>query len=1066
MTPLRIALAVTLASAMLAPAAAGDHDTSAPVVSYTLSGTLGTNGWYRSNVTIHWSATDPEGVTSSTCVIAQLVATEGTGTYSCTATSHGGTATGQVTLKIDKTLPSVPVGTAARSPDANGWYNHSVSVTFAGTDAVSGIDSCSGGVYSGPDSATASVAGTCTDRAGNTSSGAFGLDYDSTDPAATAGASRAPDANGWYNHSLSVSFTGTDALSGIGSCSGPASYSGPDTGSVSRSGACTDRAGNTSNPASLTFRYDSTAPQATAAASRGPDANGWYNRTLSVLFAQVPGDLSGPGSCSAAASYSGPDAASVTRSGTCTDAAGNTSAAASATFKYDATAPSSVSGTLARAPDSNGWYNRAVALSVTGTDALSGIDTCPGATYGGPDSATATVAGSCKDLAGNTTPVSVGLKYDSTAPQATAAASRGPDANGWYNKPLSVSFAQVAGDLSGAGTCSATASYSGPDTASVSRSGTCTDAAGNTSNAASLTFRYDSTAPQATAAASRGPDANGWYNAPLSISFAQAAGDLSGPGSCSATASYSGPDSSGVSRSGTCTDAAGNTSAAATATFAYDATAPTGVSGSLARAPDANGWYNHAVALAVTGTDGVSGIDSCGGPSYAGPDSATASVAGACTDRAGNTSAAVSASFKYDGTGPTATGAPTRAPDVNGWFNAPVTVTFTGSDALSGIASCTDLTYSGPDSATASIGGGCTDKAGNASLPGASTFKYDATAPGVTAAPARQPDGNGWFSRPVAIVASGSDPVSGVASCTSPTYSGPDSSGAVVGATCTDNAGNTSGAAVATVRYDTGAPAVSASADRPPDGRGWYRRPLTVSFAGADALSGVASCTAPSRYDGPDRGSVALVGTCRDAAGNAAEATFELRYDATAPRVRRLTAAGEKGLVRLGWQRSADVVAVELVRRPGVNGARSTVVYRGLGRGFADRAVRDGVRYRYELTAGDEAGNVAEASVTATPRPPLYRPAPGAVVRPPLVFAWDAVESARFYNVQLLRGGVKVLSAWPSRPTLRLGRTWRYLGKEQTLAPGRYRWFVWAAMGTRERPRFGRPLGSSAFRVR
>lgn len=50
--------------------------------------------------------------------------------------------------------------------------------------------------------------------------------------------------------------------------------------------------------------------------------------------------------------------------------------------------------------------------------------------------------------------------------------------------------------------------------------------------------------------------------------------------------------------------------------------------------------------------------------------------------------------------------------------------------------------------------------------------------------------------------------------------------------------------------------------------------------------------------------------------------------------------------------------------------------------------------------------------------------------------------------------------------TLRVGGSWRYLGRKRTLEPGDYRWFVWAALGTRERPRFGRPLGSSTFTVR
>jgi hypothetical protein len=828
----RLCVLALVGSLAFLPAASADHDTSAPIVSYTLSGTAGTNGWFRSNVTINWSVIEPEGLTSSTCLIAQLVTAEGTGTYSCTATSHGGTATGQVTLKIDETPPSVPSGTAARSPDANGWYNRPVAVTFTASDATSGIASCGGSTYNGPDSATASAPGSCTDLAGNTSVG------------------------------------------------------------------------------SLALQYDAAAPSATAAASRAADANGWYNRELRITFAQAPGDVSGPGTCSPPVDYAGPDAAAVSRSGTCTDRAGNTSS-----------------------------------------------------------------------------PVSFTFKYDGTPPQAVASASRAPDSNGWYNRPLTISFAQAPGDVSGAGSCTAASTYGGPDTDAVTRSGSCTDAAGNASALASVTFRYDETAP-------------------------------------------------------------------------------TGVSGAIARPPDANGWFNHAVALAVTGTDGRSGIASCGSPVYTGPDSATASLAGTCTDRAGNTSAPVGATFKYDGTPPTASGAPTRAPDVNGWFNSPLVVAFTGSDALSGIGSCGEQTYSGPDSAAASIAGGCVDKAGNASPAGASTFKYDATPPSVSAAAARPPDGNGWYTRPVGIVAVGSDPVSGVASCTAPAYSGPDTAGVGVGATCTDNAGNTSAPAVATVKYDTVAPSVSAAADRPPDGAGWYRRPLTIGFSASDGLSGVASCTAPVRYDGPDRAGATVAGTCSDAAGNSAGATHAFRYDATAPKPGRLTAEPLKGVVRLGWQRPSDAVAVELVRSPGVNGARSTVVYRGTGRSFADTTVRTGVRYRYLLTLRDEAGNAAGTAVTAMSRLPLHRPALGAVVRAPVVLAWERVAGARFYNVQLLRNGVKVLTAWPGGPRFRLPAAWRFAGERQTLAKGLYRWFVWPARGTHEHPSYGKLLGSSTFRVR
>ena len=73
--------------------------------------------------------------------------------------------------------------TPSRNPDSNGWYNHALSVSFAGTDVTSGIDSCvPPQSYSGPDSQNASVSGSCVDHAGNTSVRSFALSYDGTGP--------------------------------------------------------------------------------------------------------------------------------------------------------------------------------------------------------------------------------------------------------------------------------------------------------------------------------------------------------------------------------------------------------------------------------------------------------------------------------------------------------------------------------------------------------------------------------------------------------------------------------------------------------------------------------------------------------------------------------------------------------------------------------------------------------------------------------------------------------------------------------------------------------------------
>jgi hypothetical protein len=304
-----------------------------------ISGTLGLNGWYTTNVTLGWSVTDPESIILSTtgCDTVTFNADSTGLSRTCTASSDGGTTTVTKPLKIDKTSPLANAA-VSRGSDSNGWYNHSLSISFSGSDATSGLDSCSSPAsYAGPDSGNASVSGTCKDKAGNTAAASLPFKYDATAPAsASASPGRQPDANGWYNRALTVSFSGNDATSGIDSCSPAASYGGPDSGNASVSGICKDNAGNTS-AASLSFRYDETAPTSiNGAPGRQPDANGWYNRPLTVTFHAIDA-TSGVAACTQA-TYRGPDDSSVALPGSCSDKAGN-AVGGSFGFKYDNTAP-------------------------------------------------------------------------------------------------------------------------------------------------------------------------------------------------------------------------------------------------------------------------------------------------------------------------------------------------------------------------------------------------------------------------------------------------------------------------------------------------------------------------------------------------------------------------------------------------------------------------------------------------------------------------------------------------------------------------------------------------------
>ncbi|HTP20316.1 MAG TPA: hypothetical protein VMJ65_11980, partial [Solirubrobacteraceae bacterium] len=81
---------------------------------------------------------------------------------------------------------------------------------------------------------------------------------------------------------------------------------------------------------------------------------------------------------------------------------------------------------------------------------------------------------------------------------------------------------------------------------------------------------------------------------------------------------------------------------------------------------------------------------------------------------------------------PTATATPSRPPDSNGWYNAPVSFAFQGS-SFSHIASCTSATYSGPAITNATVAGTCTDNAGKSVTVTSAPFAYDATPPTLTA---------------------------------------------------------------------------------------------------------------------------------------------------------------------------------------------------------------------------------------------------------------------------------------------------------------------------------------------
>jgi hypothetical protein len=264
-----------------------------------------------------------------------------------------------------------------------------------------------------------------------------------------------------------------------------------------------------------------------------------------------------------------------------------------------------------------------------------------------------------------------------------------------------------------------------------------------------------------------------------------------------------------------------------------------------------------------------------------------------------------------------------------------------------------------------------------------------------------------------------------------------------------------------TISIDATPPAVTAAAARVPDSNGWYNRPVGVSFSGTDATSGVASCSAAT-YAGPDNAAAQVAGTCTDVAGNVGSGTLALAYDATPPKLLKLSSKSTKRGVVLKWAVSTDTQRVQVARSPGRGAKSVTVLYAGAGKTFPDKGLRVGKRYRYTVSAFDAAANKASRTITVTATGALLAPAPGERVTGRPRLTWTPTHGASYYNVQLVRGGT-ILSVWPRTTSLRLPRSWIFHGHRYHLHRGTYRWYVWPGFGPLAAARYGGLLGRSSF---
>ncbi|MGI9585170.1 MAG: hypothetical protein ACR2N7_06220 [Acidimicrobiia bacterium] len=310
---------------------------------------------------------------------------------------------------------------------------------------------------------------------------------------------------------------------------------------------------------------------------------------------------------------------------------------------------------------------------------------------------------------------------------------------------------------------------------------------------------------------------------------------------------------------------------------------------------------------------------------------------------------------RIDTTSPTATAVPDRNPNAHGWYDSVVTVSISGVDWHSGIASC-----EGPfilsEGLVRSAKGTCSDNAGNISnLATANGINIDLTPPIVSWEASSDPNANGWYNSDVTVTYSGIDALSGIDFCDEPFIFDTDGAGLEVSGACSDRAGHST-EVKATIDLDKTAPTVGARLSTPANSNGWHNTDVNVLFDGEDATSGIASCDT-MEFNGVEAANLAAEGTCVDVAGNVGPPMLvdNINIDLTDPTL-EFARSTENYLL-------SDSVDVRCIANDALSGIELSQCSEAVGYGYEfDHAAPNWV----SGSAWDYAGNTATADHSFT----------------------------------------------------------------------------------------------------
>ncbi|HEY3274748.1 MAG TPA: PKD domain-containing protein [Methanocella sp.] len=601
----------------------------------------------------------------------------GTYTVTLTVANDGGSSTRQIENYIIVNDRTLPVTTISVFGDLqNGQYHGDACVLLSATDNAGGsgvnrteysYDGASWNIYTDPFNVSAIGSTTIyyrsVDNAGNIEATGIRViviaNPDTIAPATTYRLDGTAGSNGWYRSSVQITLSASDNMGGSGiartlyriGATGPwTTYVSPlaisAEGTTTLYYYSTDNAENAEPAGSVDVKIDTTAPTVTGTCTTQPNENGWYNADVTVHFA-ASDMLSGLASTTpdTVISTEGADNAIT---GTATDAAGNMASFTVSGIKIDRTAPA-IAGTRLTDPNSRGWNNGDVTVCFLASDGLSGLKT-PAVenvvitAEGSNQQATRTA----EDLAGNTATATVGsINIDRTDPVLTC--YRTPaNQYGWNNGPVTVSFS-ARDDLSGIDAYSEYPMEFTCEGTNMGVAGSARDRAGNAVNLQVNGINIDFTPPMITGAATTAPNANGWYNTDVTVSFTATDG-RSGVDTITPDVilSTEGTDNQAA---GTATDKAGNSASVIIDGIKIDKTAPT-ITGRAMTGPNANGWYNSDVIVSFSATDALSGLESTTPDILLSTEGANNAATGTATDKADNSASFTVAGVRIDKTAP------------------------------------------------------------------------------------------------------------------------------------------------------------------------------------------------------------------------------------------------------------------------------------------------------------------------------------------------------------------------------------------------------------------------------